>query len=45
MTDGDKEILNVRAKDLMELGIMEYEDVKIEDKYPIVKGNGITEEG
>ena len=44
MTDGDKEILNVRAKDLMELGIMEYEDVKIEDKYPIVKGNGITEE-
>ena len=41
----EKEVLKVSSKDLEELGIISNEDFKDEDKYPIIKGRGMVDEG
>ena len=41
----EKEVLKVSSKDLEELGIISNEDFKDEDKYPIIKGRGMVNEG
>ena len=42
---GKKEKLEVAAKDLQELGIIEHEDFKDDDKYPNLRGRGMVGEG
>ena len=41
----DTQKLNVGKKDLYELGILEADTIKDKDRYPILKGNGMVEEG
>ena len=40
-----KRSAQVSSKDLEELGIISNEDFKDEDKYPIIKGRGMVNEG
>ena len=42
--DLGKERLDVGSKDLKQLGIIEYEDFRDKDKYPSIKGRGMTAE-
>ena len=40
-----EEQLAVTSKDLYELGILEYDNLDDKDRYPIIKGRGIVDEG
>ena len=40
-----KERLEVRPRDLLELGIIEHENISVEEKYPFIKGKGMVQEG
>ncbi len=39
------EQLDVGAKDLLQLGILEHENVQDKDRFPSIKGNGVIDEG
>ena len=40
-----KEVLSVEKTDLLKLGVIEHEEFRDEDKYPLIRGRGVVQEG